>query len=132
MMNICIDTNAYALFKTGDKKIIEILEKADEVLVPVIVLGELYAGFYQGKNTARNIKELSDFLNKPGISVIDIDIDIANRYGDLIRILKTKGTPLPINDVWIAAVVLETGSKLFSFDKHFKQIPGILNIAENI
>ena len=85
-----------------------------------------------GLHTAQNIKELDDFLNKPGISVIDIDKDIANRYGDLIRILKTKGTPLPINDIWIAAVVLETGSKLFTFDNHFKQIPGILNIAENI
>ncbi len=131
-MRICIDTNAYALFKTGDKKIIDILEKADEILVPVIVLGELFAGFYSGKDTAQNIKELDNFLNKPGIDVVDIDKDIANRYGDLIRILKSKGTPLPINDVWIAAVVLETGSKLFSFDAHFKQIPGIMNISENM
>jgi tRNA(fMet)-specific endonuclease VapC len=129
-MRVCIDTNIYSLLKTGDKIILELLEKADEILIPAIVLGELFAGFYPGKHTAGNIKELEEFLNKPGITVVDINKETADRYGELVKILKTKGTPLPTNDVWIAAVALETGAKLISLDKHFQAVPGIFNVME--
>ena len=124
-MRICIDTNIYSLFKRGKADIKELLENADEIFIPVIVLGELFAGFYSGKYTSQNIKELEDFLNKPGIMIVEISKNIADRYGELIKILKKQGTPIPTNDIWIAAVVLETGTKLASTDNHFKNIPGV-------
>ena len=84
-MRICIDTNIYSLFKRGKADIKELLENADEIFIPVIVLGELFAGFYSGKYTSQNIKELEDFLNKPGIMIVEISKNIADRYGELIK-----------------------------------------------
>ncbi len=109
-------------------EVIEILEKADEILVPAIVLGELYAGFYSGKKLKQNIAELNLFLGKPGVTVIAIDSDIAERYGIIVRELKDKGTPIPTNDIWIAATALQSGSKFFTKDEHFAQVPGILMV----
>ena len=125
-MRLTIDTNIYAALKSGSMHIRELLEKADEILVPVTVLGELYAGFQIGRLTEKNMNELDEFLSKPGISVIEIDKDTSFRYGFLIKELRKQGTPIPSNDVWIAASVMDTGSILVSRDKHFKNVPGLL------
>lgn len=128
-MKLCIDTNTYSSLKKGNTEVLRILENADEVLVPTIVLGELYGGFFYGKNKTRNADELDAFLEKPGILIVDISKSIAERYGILIKILKEQGTPIPSNDIWIAAVVMDTGSKLLSQDSHFQNISGIIQIT---
>lgn len=125
-MRICLDTNAYSEFKHGSTMLTRILENADEIHVPSIVLGELYAGFQMGTLTDRNIVELEGFLLTSGIFVTDVTADIALRYGYLIKILKTQGTPIPTNDIWIAASAMETGTILLSRDRHFKNISGLL------
>ncbi len=124
-MRVCIDTNAYSAFMQGDRGIKEILEKADNVLVPSIVLGEVYAGFYMGQRAKTNIEELNSFLEQPGIATVSIDDSIAERYGLLIKALKEAGTPLPTNDIWIAAAALETGARLLTRDEHFESIAGL-------
>lgn len=124
-MRICIDTSSYSLLKRGDSFTVSLLEKADEVLVPAIVLGELYAGFYMGTHTEKNSSELEAFLKKPGVTVVDVDIHIAQRYGHLVKTLKNQGAPLPTNDVWIASIAFETGAKLHTRDSHFQQVPGL-------
>ncbi len=125
-MKLCIDTNIYSAFKRGDENIIELLETCDEVYVPAVVLGELYAGFHQGSRQKENLRELALFLDMPGVSVIEIDKEIADRYGLLIKILKKQATPIPTNDVWIAASTMEKGAKLATHDAHFDHIPGIV------
>lgn len=125
-MKVCIDTNIYALLKKGDESVVQLLEMADEIFVPAIVIGELFAGFLQGQIEKKNILELYDFLKKPGVSVISIDQEIAERYGIIVKTLKQNGTPIPTNDIWIAATVLHTGAKLFTKDKHFSLVPGIV------
>jgi tRNA(fMet)-specific endonuclease VapC len=128
-MKVLLDTNGYTALMSGDEKITAILEKADEVCIPAVVLGELYAGFQLGKYLARNLHELEQFLSKPGVRCIEIGKTIAERYGILVIDLKKKGTPIPTNDIWIAAVVLETGSRLLSKDSHFTKIPGIALVS---
>ncbi|SRR6056297_4036789 len=124
-MRICIDTNIYSSLMRGDAETIDILEMADEISVPSIVLGELYAGFQMGKHYDKNIHELNLFLEKPGVEIIDVDIEISQRYGYLVKALKKQGTPIPTNDIWIAAVAFETGSKLYTMDRHFENVPGL-------
>ena len=126
-MRICIDTSAYSTFMQGDRSIKELLESADQVLVPSIVVGELYAGFYMGQRTKTNIEGLNSFLERPGVVMVSIDLSIAERYGLLVKALKESGTPIPTNDIWIAAVALETGARLLTRDRHFKSIPGLLS-----
>lgn len=125
-MRISIDTNIYSAFKTGNEKIKEILENADEIFIPATVLGELYSGFQIGSLTEKNMTELDDFLSKQGVSIIEINKEIAFRYGFITKKLRKQGTPIPTNDIWIAASTMETGSILLSSDKHFKEVPGLM------
>ena len=127
-MKICIDTNIYSAFKKGNPNISELLETTDEIYVPAIVMGELYAGFQLGARLRDNTKDLKEFIEQPGIYIIDINDSIAERYGALIKILKDNGTPIPTNDIWIAATALENGARIASFDTHFKLIPGLMII----
>jgi tRNA(fMet)-specific endonuclease VapC len=127
-MRLCIDTSAYSILMQGDREIKEIVETADEVLMPAVVLGELYAGFYMGKRPKKNIDELNSFLERPGIKVVPIDSAISERYGLLIKALKEAGTPLPTNDIWIAAVTFETAARLLTGDRYFRSIPGLLSL----
>ncbi|MBI9098657.1 MAG: type II toxin-antitoxin system VapC family toxin [Spirochaetaceae bacterium] len=125
-MKICLDTNAYSSFKKGNQNIREIMENADEIFVPATVLGELYSGFQIGNLTEKNLSELNEFLSKPGVSIIPTNTDIAFRYGFITKDLRKQGTPIPTNDMWIAAANMDKGSVLLSRDKHFKEIPGLL------
>ena len=127
-MKVLIDTNAYSALGRGDPHVRAIVETVDEVIIPTIVLGELYAGFSLGSKKAKNIRELDDFLGKPGVTVIPPTKAVAERYGELIRVLREAGTPLPTNDIWIAATALETGSRILSMDGHFSIIPGVLAV----
>lgn len=124
-MKLCLDTNAYVALRTGQPALAELLEQADEVFVPAVVIGELFTGFFMGTRQKQNAKELNTFLNLPGVSVSAVDINVAERYGLLIKDLREQGTPLPTNDIWIAASAFETGARLVSYDKHFSKIPGL-------
>lgn len=127
-MRLIIDTNVYAALARGNTHIRSLLEAADRIEVSTIVLGELYAGFRLGSKRTENIRLLSEFLNVPGVDVIQISAAIAERYGELIGVLKDSGTPIPTNDVWIAATALETGSRMLTFDTHFHQVPGLMMV----
>ena len=94
-MSICLDTNAYSAFKRGDAVVIDLVEAADEIAIPSIVLGELFAGFRMGSRARRNVVELEDFLHRPGVSVAAVTKAVAERYGTLVSKLKQQGTPLP-------------------------------------
>ena len=124
-MSICLDTNAYSAFKRGDAVVIDLVEAADEIAIPSIVLGELFAGFRMGSRARRNVVELEDFLHRPGVSVAAVTKAVAERYGTLVSKLKQQGTPLPTNDIWIAAIALERGAQLVTMDSHFDDIPGV-------
>ena len=124
-MRICLDTNAYSAFKRGDADVIDLVEAADEIAIPSIVLGELFAGFRMGSRARRNVVELEDFLHRPGVSVAAMTKAVAERYGTLVSKLKQQGTPLPSNDIWIAAIAMERGAQLVTMDAHFDDIPGV-------
>jgi tRNA(fMet)-specific endonuclease VapC len=110
-------------------ELVKCVNEADAVYLSYIMLGELFAGFCLGRHEKENRRELAGFLELPGVSVVNIDAAIADRYGILVKVLRKQGTPIPTNDIWIAAVALETGSRLLSYDTHFDCIPGLLVVA---
>jgi len=122
-MNICFDTNAYSALMRGSDEVKKILERADSLIIPTVVLGELYAGFAAGTRKHENNQKLTAFLATPGIKVAQINQETAARYGALVRQLKIQRTPIPTNDIWIAAVTFETGAVLLTEDHHFSVIP---------
>ena len=121
-----IDTNAYSSFKRGDRGAVEALAKADEILVPVIVLGELRAGFHGGNRESANLLELEEFLASPRVSVHSLGEETAIFYAEIYMSLRAAGKPIPTNDLWIAAATLETGSILLSGDVHFDAVHGLI------
>ena len=71
------------------------------------------------------MKVLEEFLSKPTVSILLGTKETSEVFGHLKDALKRKGTPIPINDVWIASHVVESGSTLVTFDRHFEQVPGL-------
>jgi len=98
------------------------------VIVPTIVLGELYDGFAMGNRAQANLRELEAFLRLPGRKIEPVPERVAERYGSLLRALRALGMPVPTNDVWIAAISMETGSRIISKDAHFSRTPGVLTV----
>jgi len=130
LKKILLDTNAYVRFLRGDEKVMTYLAQADSVYMSVFVLGELYAGFKAGGKERDNRQILERFLLKPTVTVLEATVETADIFGLITASLKKSGNPIPINDVWIAAHALETGSILVTYDDHFDRIPGLRLWAE--
>jgi tRNA(fMet)-specific endonuclease VapC len=89
------------------------------------VLGELNAGFRVGLKNRENTLRLDRFLEKPGVEVLAATRETADCFGLVKSTLRKSGTPIPVNDVWIAAQAIETGAVLVTFDAHFRAVPGL-------
>jgi tRNA(fMet)-specific endonuclease VapC len=124
-VRIALDTNRYVDFARGDDSIVDLLENAEEIHVPLIVLAELRAGFAVGSRGARNEGGLRRFLLRPGVSVLFPDEQTTHHYATVYRQLRQQGTPIPTNDMWIAALVLQHGLVLCARDSHFDHLPQI-------
>ena len=125
MKKVVLDTNCYAAYLAGDKEVLAALSKAEIVFMSVFVVGELYAGFKGGTKEAANRELLARFLDKPTVQMQNATAETAEIFGGIKAALRKKGTPLPINDVWIAAHAVETGSALVTYDAHFNKITGL-------
>ena len=126
MKHIAFDTNTYSAFKCGDSDIIEIVQYADTINISSIAIGELFAGFAIGTKEKNNKKELSDFLNTNRCQVISVDQNTPLYYAHIYKLLRQKGTPIPTNDLWIAALAMQHGHILCTLDKHFSCIDNLL------
>ena len=94
------------------------------------VIAELFFGFSLGEKERKNRQELEAFLNAPRVEVLPNDLETADYYALIVKRLKTKGRPIPTNDIWIAANAMKHGLALYSFDSHFKEIEGLLLLPE--
>ena len=122
MSRFCIDTSGYSQFKRGHREVAELLDAASYVAVPSIVIGELWIGFLGGARVRENELELRQFLEHRVVEEVPVDRDVARIYAEIVRALKAKGTPLPTNDIWIAASAARVGATVLTFDDHFRAI----------
>ncbi len=125
MNAILLDTNAYAAFKRGHPETILVVQRAPSIGINTTVLGELLGGFAAGTRQAENRRELELFMASPRVAFHPVDRGTAERYAEIYVALKAAATPIPSNDMWIAATALEHGLSLFTFDAHFKQVPAL-------
>jgi len=102
------------------------MQEADEISINVIVLGELKSGFLGGRHREKNEQELAQFLASPRARVLGIDEETADRYAVILDFLRSAGTPIPTNDVWIAASAMQYGLRVLTMDQHFRKIPQIV------
>ena len=126
MSSLLLDTSAYIHFKRGKAAAIEALRQAPTILMPVVVLGELWAGFAVGSKQKLNRQELEAFLASARVSVVPTGAETAERYAVIYAYLRQNGRPIPTNDLWIAALAMEHGATLLTADAHFLHAPQIL------
>ncbi|MCE9630196.1 MAG: type II toxin-antitoxin system VapC family toxin [Planctomycetia bacterium] len=126
VIRLCLDTSAYSRLMRGQPKLQQRLEAADQILLPVTVLGEVYTGFQGGNRLEENLSLLAAFRSQPGVVIVDTTDNVAQRYAAIVTMLKQQGTPIPTNDIWIAATALENGGRLVAYDSHFAAVPGLL------
>lgn len=122
MSRYCLDTSAYSHFKRGEERVVGLLEAADWIGVPSIVLGELWMGFLAGGRVERNVAELREFLANPVVNELVVDGDVGRVYAEIAIALRRAGTPIPTNDIWIAATAANAGAIVLTHDVHFEQI----------
>jgi tRNA(fMet)-specific endonuclease VapC len=126
---LCLDTSAYSHFKRGDRQVVELIDSADWIGVPGVVIGELAAGFRLGSRAEQNFRELDEFLAWPVVQELAVDWEAGRTFGEIVAVLKKAGTPMPTNDIWIAATCANAGATLVTYDGHFSGIGRVGSIV---
>ncbi|MBP1742794.1 MAG: PilT protein domain protein [Deltaproteobacteria bacterium] len=129
MKSLLIDTNIYTYALKGDPEVVSVLQQAHEIGISAVSIGELLSGFKAGKKEQENRHELEEFLDSPRVRVYGIDEETAEFYAEVLNNLKKKGRPIPTNDIWIASLAFQHGQPLFSKDKHFEAVPGLVMVS---
>lgn len=128
-MRVALDTNRYRDFCANDPHAVDVIQRAESVLLPFVTVGELRAGFQAGTRALENEAVLTRFLSTPRAQVLYADDATTRQYGHLFRQLRTQGTPIPTNDIWLAALALQHELLLFSRDTHFDHLPQLPRVA---
>jgi tRNA(fMet)-specific endonuclease VapC len=124
---VIVDTNGLSAMADGDDKLEPVLRKAVDIAVPVIVLGEYRYGIKQSRNRARYERWLAEVV--ASCRVLDVDERTAEQYAVIRGELKRAGSPIPGNDIWIAALARQHASPVLSRDLHFDLIPGLKRVG---
>ena len=124
-MRLALDTNRYVDMCKGVAETVALLEQAELIVLPFVVLGELRAGFAHGRRPADNERILRRFLMTEGVRVLFADDQTTHHYASVFSQLRKQGTPIPTNDMWLAALVLQHNLVLHARDKHCAHLPQI-------
>lgn len=126
---LVLDTSAYSHFRTGHAQVLDALARAERVLIPVTVIGELEAAFEWGTRARENRRALESYLEEAFVEVLPLTPSVARYYGRTFVALRRAGTPLPVNDIWIAAATLDCGGTLLTFDRDFGRVAGLAHMT---
>ena len=122
MSRYCLDTSSYSHFQRGDDRVIEILDGAAWLGMPAVTLGELRTGFLLGRRRDENEADLREFLGNPVVQELPVDGEVSRHYAEIVVDLRRAGTPIPTNDLWIAATAARFGAIVLTYDGHFRMI----------
>ena len=128
-MKLLLDTNVYSSLAQGDPATVRLIRRADELLMSVVVIGELRYGFRFWARLEENESMLLEFLTRPFVAAIPVTEVTADRYARIANSLRRRGSLIPQNDMWIAAQSMEHGADLCSFDSHFENVEGIVQVT---
>jgi len=126
-VEVALDTNALSDFAAGSEALGETLTPFRSLALPVTVLGEYRYGLLGSKRRARLEEWLDELLGD--IRVLEATSRTSGVYAQIRRQLRGAGTPIPENDVWIAAMAIEHRLPLATRDKHFNAVKGLEVLA---
>lgn len=119
---LCIDTSAYVQFLHGSPDVVAAIDSAAWIGMPTVVLGELRTGFVLGDHADRDLELLGRFLDHSLVKLLDFDSEVARLYAQLVVELRRAETPVPTNDIWIAACAVVHGATVLTTDEHFRHM----------
>jgi tRNA(fMet)-specific endonuclease VapC len=122
-MKVALDANRYCDLCRGVAEVVEPAARAERVYLPLIVLGELRAGFQAGSRARQNERNLVRFLNSPRVRLLLPDEQTTFHYATLFTQLRRQASPIPTNDLWIASLAIQHGLILLTRDAHFRHLP---------
>ena len=125
-MRLLLDTSAYSAFMRGHAETSAAVRGNEEIYLNSVILGELIAGFIKGGRRRKNENELRRLLASPRVGVLDVTDETAERYAVILNSLWRAGTPIPTNDIWIAASAMEHGLRLVTTDDYYQKVPQIM------
>ena len=128
-VEIIIDTNRYRDFCDAEPHAVEVFRRVHAIHIPIMVVAELRVGFVMGSRSASNESVLARFLSRARVRVLRPDMATTHHYAGLFRQLRVAGTPIPINDLWIAALAAQHELSLFTRDSHFDYLPQLPRVA---
>ena len=118
-----LDSNVAISFLEKELAFEDVVAGSDELFLASIVVGELYYGAIASHRSEENLQRLEAFVT--AIAMLSCDLDTAVVYGELKANLRSKGRPIPDNDLWIAAIAKQHGLTLVTRDKHFSELEGL-------
>ena len=124
-MTLLVDSNRFADLAANNRHAHERLQQASEIWLSIISVGELLAGFSQGRLRPENERRLSELLHLQGVGVLLLDAETPRYYAEVWRALREKGAPIPTNDIWIAAQAIQFDLFLDTSDQHYQHVPGL-------
>jgi tRNA(fMet)-specific endonuclease VapC len=119
MNRILVDVSAFVALMRGAPEVVAVIREADEIYLSAITIGQMLMGL-------EDQAELARFLGSPRVSLLDVDEATAERYAVIFTTLRRAGTPIPTNDLWIAASAMQYGLRILTRDSHFTKVPQIL------
>jgi len=128
-MRLLIDSNRFIDFCAGDGATVEAFEQAALLVVPFVVLAEIRVGAQLARRGENQVRVLNELLNQPGVRTVHSTDGTTHHYAAIYAPLRRKGTPIPTNDIWIAALALEHNLILYSRDAHFDLIPSVPRVG---
>ena len=120
---LLLDSSVVIRHFRGGKDLLGALGDFEVLYLPYVALAELYAGAYRSLRAERNLQQISSFLDAVDVLLPDEETPLV--YGRIASELAQKGTPIPQNDIWIAAIALQTGLPLATEDNHFRMVSGL-------
>ena len=127
-MRVAVDSNRYTDLCRGEARAVDVVTSADEIYMPLIVIAEQRAGFAFGSKQAENEANLTRFLNTEGVYVLAPDEQTTHVYAQVYAGLRRRGTPIPTNDIWIAALAIQHDLLLFDRDSDFDYVPNLARL----
>ena len=127
-MKFLVDTNRYSDFAKGQPDVVELFASADRIFMPFVVIAELRAGFRCGTIARQNEQVLTKFLKNRRVEILFADDMTTQVYADIYSQLRAQETPVPTNDIWIAALALQHSLPLCSRDEHFDHLKQLARI----
>jgi tRNA(fMet)-specific endonuclease VapC len=120
-----LDTSAYSAMRRGDARLKELLSQAAVVIVTPVILGELPCGFKRGTLERETRRAPQEFLSLPRVRSLPLDAETSERYAAIWDYLRRQGTPIPLNDLWIAASAAQHGLKFHTTDERIRRVPHV-------